>query len=810
MNEALRSIQWDRIFENQSVNEMVNTWSNLFLETARKYIPTKLIRVTPGEPPWLTNDIKKYMRIRNRLHRKAKHSGNQVHWAQYRKSRNFVVSKLREAKNKHRSDLTEQISSSDSGNSKLWWKLVKHVLRNQNAISSEFPPMKDGDVIISDDLEKAELFNRYFADQCTLDNEDTEPPVVTYELQSLLENVTLEQTFVEECICLLKISKAGGPDNINPRLLRGCSKSISKPLCLIFNKSLRTSFFPCLWKDANMSPLHKKLSKQFTKHFRPISLLSCTGKIFERCVFKFLFNHCIDNKIITKFQSGYQPGDSPVQQLLELYDIILEAMDDGKFVKFVFLDVSRAFDRVWHKGLLSKLYAIGIRGHLLNWFSSYLSMRRQRVVISGQTSSWKYVNAGVPQGSILGPLLFLIYINDIASIVESNIRLFADDTSLFFIADRENEDIANMTLNGDLSVISLWADQWFITLNDSKTVSMTCTRLHNINPTPLFLKRAPISGADHHRHLGISLSSNGSWEHHIENICVRAMKRVDCLRGMKFLLDRRSLEKLYFIFIRPILEYGDIIWDNCSHRCSEMLERVQLAAARIVTGATQKVEIRLLYEEIKWERLCHRREKHKLVEMYKIVHGLSPDYLRQKVPDLFDTGHNTRNSENIPLIFCRSEQRRNSFFPSTIRSWRSLESNIRQSSSLNNFKKQLKRHVDKAPAYYHGGDRVAQIHHARMRMHCCTVNDFMYRCDLTASPQCACGAVKETVEHFLTDCPRFNSARHELLGPFSTDSHLDLKCLLFSDHSKNEEYNRKLFSNVEKYILKTKRFTSTQ
>ena len=158
---------------------------------------------------------------------------------------------------------------------------------------------------------------------------------------------------------------------------------------MIFNKSLQLAVFPSQWKEANVSPLHKKDSKQLVQNFRPISLLNCAGKLFERCVFKALFNHCIENDILSKFQSAYQPGDSPVSQLLEIYDVILEAMDEGKDVRFVFLDVSKAFDRVWHKGLITKLHAIGVRGTLLKWFENYLSNRRQRVVVNGCSSTWK-------------------------------------------------------------------------------------------------------------------------------------------------------------------------------------------------------------------------------------------------------------------------------------------------------------------------------------------------------------------------------------------------------------------------------------
>ena len=206
---------------------------------------------------------------------------------------------------------------------------------------------------------------------------------------------------------------------------------------------------------------------------RPFSLLSCLEKVPERVVFKHLYNHFRDNGILSLLQSGFIPGDSTTNQLTFLYNTFCQALDSGKEVRVVFCDVSKAFDRVWHKGLC-KLRAAGISGSLLSWFSSYLSERRQRVILPGTHSDWKYIYARVPQGSILGPLLFLLYINDIVNDIGSNIRLFADDTSLFLVV--ENPDTAAETLNSDLEKITQWANTWLVKFNPAKTESLLISR----------------------------------------------------------------------------------------------------------------------------------------------------------------------------------------------------------------------------------------------------------------------------------------------------------------------------------------------
>ena len=197
----------------------------------------------------------------------------------------------------------------------------------------------------------------------------------------------------------------------------------------LFNYSMSKGIFPDIWKEANVSPLFKKDDPSSVSNYRPISLLNTIGKVMEKIVHKHMFNFFLDQHAITSLQSDFVPGDSTVNQLVDIYNTFCKALDDGKEVRAIFCDVSKAFDRVWHKGLLYKLKLKGIDETLLQWLASYLSNRKQRVVIPGACSEWVAITAGVPQGSILGPLLFLIYINDIVEDIHSNIRLFADDTS---------------------------------------------------------------------------------------------------------------------------------------------------------------------------------------------------------------------------------------------------------------------------------------------------------------------------------------------------------------------------------------------
>ena len=217
-----------------------------------------------------------------------------------------------------------------------------------------------------------------------------------------------------------------------------------------------------------------------------MSLLSTVSKVFEKIVFKYVYNHLKDNFVLTDFQSGFLPGRSTVTQLIEVYHMFCSSIDNEKEVRVIFLDIAKAFDRVWHKGILHKLQKAGIDGNLLLWFESYLSDRRQRVVNNGQTSEWGDISAGVPQGAVLGPSSFLIYINDLSSeVTHCNIRFFADDTCLFIVDDRE-ESVAK--INADLEQINKWSKKWLVTFSPSKTKSLIVSNKSDreLNPPVIF------------------------------------------------------------------------------------------------------------------------------------------------------------------------------------------------------------------------------------------------------------------------------------------------------------------------------------
>jgi hypothetical protein len=255
----------------------------------------------------------------------------------------------------------------------------------------------------------------------------------------------------------------------------------------------------------------------------------------------------------------------------------------------------------------------------------------QRVTIKGQSSEWGVIDAGVPQGSNLGPLLFLIFINDLAEAVNCSVKLFADDTCLFI--EIEEKVITEEQLNEDLNNINTWANDWLVTFSSHKTKSLTISKkIISNSPDNIMLRGSKITEVDSHKHLGVTLSKDLRWSKHIHDIETNANKRLNLMKHFKFKLDRRSLEVIYTSYIRPTLEYADCVWYGAYAIDLDLLDNVQVNAMRIMTGATARSNINKLYEETGWPTLESRRSAHMLAMFYKIVTGTAPSYLVDLLP----------------------------------------------------------------------------------------------------------------------------------------------------------------------------------
>ena len=446
--------------------------------------------------------------------------------------------------------------------------------------------------------------------------------------------------------------------------------------------------------------------------------------------------------------------------------------------------------------------------------------RKQRVVIEGQCSDWRTITSGVPQGSVLGPLLFLIYINDITDDLASLPLIYADDTTLLEIVD--DPVVSAGRLNSDLHKISVWADKWLVTMNPvkSRNVIFSLKRNKQVHP-PLFLSSNIVKDVESHTHLGLTLQSSMSWRKHIVQVFEKASKRLNMLKFVRFKVDRSILTSLYKSLIRPLMEYGDVIWNNCYDCDSALLDGVQYEAARLVTGAIKGTSSARLYKELAWESLSNRRKLHLLCQFYKIVKNLAPYYLSEMLPKLSSerTNYRLRSRENFTQFSCRTSRFQKSFFPSAITGWNSLDIDVRNSVSLPTFKAKLRSTL--FPHSYNklfdfSLSRRASIDHTRLRLGFSCLREYLFKINRCASPFCECGLESESVKHFFLFCPRYAAQRNVLFTSAATilgetwSSSSDarkINFLLYGVKSVNYDVNCVLFREVQRFIMSTNRFS---
>ena len=698
-----------------------------------------------------------------------------------------------------------RLLASSNRSTKKWWSLIKKVQKS-NDLHDTIPPLHvDGD-ILTDNKEKANAFNSYFKKASTLDDSHAslpnEPVIFQYGLNSI--HITMED--VTDQIKALDVNKAFGPDLISPRFLKEGGPVIAETLFVLFNMSLQLRKVPKLWKMANVVPIHKKESTSEINNYRPVSLLSTVGKMMERIVFKYVYNYFKENFIISANQSGFLPGRSTVTQLLEVYNAFCKAVDEGKEIRVIFLDISKAFDKVWHEGLIHKLKKCGIHGELLEWFIDYLKDRLQRVTINGQFSEWVRILAGVPQGSVLGPLLFLIFIDDIVHVVTySKIRLFADDTCLFLEVD-DRQTTADF-INDDLLHIGDWSNQWLVNFSAQKTKSLIISNKNDAQNNPqVQLFGHNIDEVGSHVYLGLKFASNLRWKHHINDISEKARKKLNCMVPFKYKLDRQSLEIMYKSFVLPSMEYANVVWGGSFDCDIAKLEAIHIDAMRLIAGATARSHIDNLYKECNWLSIQKRIDIASLTMMYKIINGYSPLYLSNLIDQDVNQFYNFRQQRALRVPLCRLEVFKRSFFPRTINLWNDLPLQFRSVTSLEEFKRKFKPEQTELLLLYYYGERWPSVHHARMRLRCSKLNDDLCNhLHVVDNPSCSCGAEVENAQHYLLDCPNYIDERHDLANTIGNDN-MFIQNLLFGNPNLSLEQNKEVFKAVHLFIMKTERF----
>ena len=480
-----------------------------------------------------------------------------------------------------------------------------------------------------------------------------------------MSKITFSEDGITKLLRNIKSDKSPGPEDIPARILKEVAVSVAPFLKIVFEKSLSEGRVPNDWKIANVTPIFKSGEKDDPSNYRPISLTSLNGKVMEHIIVSSLMGFLETSKFIFRNQHGFRKTRSCETQLALLVHDILTSAEKNKQVDAIFLDFRKAFDKVPHQKLLYKLKVAGINVEVINWIKNFLSDREQRVVIDGVSSNPVKVTSGVPQGSVIGPLLFLVYINDLGSLINSNVRLFADDTVIYRKIESREDRLA---LSKDLDIIGKWCDDWELELNIHKCSVVNFFKKKSTTEDFLYsIQGKNIAIGESVKYLGVTLTNNLNWSAHIRNICGRALRKLGFVKRIVGRSDEKVRERCYFTLVRPHLEYACSIWDPANKDCIRELEKVQRKAIRFVKNSYDKTaSVTQMLKDAGWESLEERRssQRIKLLDKFRETSFIEDVKSIMRPPCYIGRSDNARK---IREIDARTERFKNSFFPRTIR-----------------------------------------------------------------------------------------------------------------------------------------------
>ena len=828
IRRSMLNFPWNQQLNlNSDVNCQVKIFTETLLNIMSNFIPNEIKRMVPRDPPWITKSLKTMLKRKNRLYKNYKRHGyRDEDKARLEAFREECKKAVENSKLSYVSNLGNKVND-PSTSQKCYWKIVNRVMNKCRA--PKIPPLLVRNTFILDCAKKAKLFNDFFSRQCKLIINDSALPPPVFHTDKRIDNVFILDDEIISLIRHLNPNKAMGPDGISGQMLLLCDHSVVLPLKIIFRSIIETSVYPDMWKLANVTPIYKKENKQLVKNYRPISLLPICGKMFEKIIFNSLYNYLNGNGLLTKNQSGFRPGDSTSNQLLFLVNVIHEAFDNPKCleVRAVFLDISKAFDKVWHEGLIFKLKLNGISGNLLKFFESYLHNRKQRVILNGSYSEYLPIESGVPQGSVLGPLLFLIYINDLEINIKSNVKFFADDTMLYSIVNDPVQ--TGSDLNHDLDVIHQWAYQWKMEFNPDPTkqaneVLFSCKRTPQNHPH-LFFNGVQVTQVNEQKHLGLILENNLSFEKHLDGKMRKAKKNIGILKHLSKYLPLKTLDQMYKALVRCHLDYCDMIYHIpptlnerglTLHTLMEIVEKIQYQAALAITGAWQGTCRLKLYEELGWETLSDRRLSKRVLQIHKIIDGKTPPYLKDELPP-----------NRLPFLLtvfreikCRTDRHQNSFFPDAISSWNNIITHFEHFPTYDGLKKHLLsffRPKSKPIFGLHDPEGLRYLFQLRLGLSHLRSHKKDHKFTDTPSNICLCKQGAEDTYHFILLCSFYTNHRAVLVSTVSdilqkngvARSGNELQLYLYGHPSINDSNNRKILLSTIKYINETNRFSKS-
>ena len=676
----LNKVNWEELFQGKTVQECWDIFKSRLEVLVNLYVPMS----SPKDynEPWMNNSLLRQWKKKYFAWKRYTETKGYQRYEEYKKEAGKFKKWSRRAKRCHEKRLARGVRE----NRRAFFKYVNSKLTVRPEISEI---RNELGILVDSDKDISNAFVKYFSSVHT-PAADGAMPEMEPTFRSEIRELVITRDVVLSKLKTMNVNKSCGPDNMHPMVLRMTAIASCIPLELIFNMSIRAGEIPNDWRTANVTPIHKKGDRTEPCNYRPVSLTSQVCKLLEAIIRKSIVEHLERNGILSDKQHGFREGRSCLTNLLELMESWTEILDEGDGVDVAYLDFRKAFDLVSHRHLLYKMEKYGITGELLGWVKAFLSDRTQQVVIRGTASESHAVTSGVPQGSVLGPTLFLIFINDLPLEIISPISLFADDSKIFtrIISDRNMHKKGNVrgdqNLQNDLARIKGWADKWMMQFNVEKCKVM---HLGDSNPrVSYYMGGSELAVSAMERDLGVIVDEKLEFDKHIKTVVNKANRMLGLIKIGFNCLDEEIFMNLYPVLVRPLLEYCVQVWSPYKQKYIDLIEGVQRRATRLVPSLKN-----LSYEDrlrkLKLTTLVERRFRGDMIETYKIVTG------KERIdPSTFFTFARERGDQSLARGYklyktrgCK-KKRRNAFSLRVVNPWNKLSRNEVNAPKTSSFK----------------------------------------------------------------------------------------------------------------------------
>lgn len=695
-NELLKQ-NWNIVYEEDDTDKAYETFLNKFNSLYDKNCPIKHFsrKQKHLESPWITKGLQNACKKKNTLYKKFIRLRTIEAEMKYKKYKNKLIYIMRKCKKEYYNKILEN----NKNNTKGLWNVLNSIIRNGSRNNSYPQYFVDNDKTIKKMDDVVNGFNKFFvcvgpelADKINVPESDNEVEYVDRNPSAMFLGAVDEKEIID-IVNKCKGKTSTDCNGIDMKIVKEVIEVIAKPLSHICNLSFRTGKFPSEMKTAKVIPLYKSGDRHHFTNYRPVSLLSQFSKILEKLFIARLDTFLDKHNLIIGSQYGFRSNRSTSLALLELIEEITNCIDKKMYAMGVFIDLKKAFDTIDHNLLLDKLERYGIRGVGLNWVSSYLSNRHQFVNIGMFNSSCLEITCGVPQGSVLGPKLFILYINDIVRVSKiMKFVLFADDTTIFCAGEDLQQLLKDITI--EMEKLKRWFDRNKLSLNLDKTKSMLFGNYNTNIQVEVIIDNIVIERVYENKFLGVILDYKISWKPHIKYISAKLARSIAVIGKTRQILDQKSLHTLYYSLVLPYLSYCVEVWGNTYRSNLQQLHILQKRAIRIINNAGYRDHTNNLFLKAHALKFMDLIEFRTAQIMYKARNKLLPGNLQKMFLDR-EGGYNLRDKFNLKKIYARTTMKSMCISCCGVNLWNGLELELQQSLTIHQFKNIYKNKIFK-------------------------------------------------------------------------------------------------------------------